>query len=70
MDEFSLEGHEYIELCNLLKTMGLCESGGLAKNVIAGGEVQVNGVVETRKRCKIKEDSIVEYLTSKIKVTK
>ena len=34
MEEFKLEGHEFIELNNLLKVTGLCESGGEAKTAI------------------------------------
>ena len=46
MDEFKLEGKRFIELHNLLKVMGLCDSGGLAKKVIAEGHVKVDGHVE------------------------
>ncbi|MFT6633623.1 MAG: ribosome-associated protein [Bacteriovoracaceae bacterium] len=68
MEEFELGKHEYIELCNLLKIMGFCESGGFAKNVIAQGEVTVDGEVETRKTCKIKTGKVVEYNAQKVKV--
>lgn len=52
--EFSLEDHPHIELCNLLKVTGLCSSGGEAKLRIAAGQVQVDGQLETRKRCKLR----------------
>lgn len=39
-----------IELCQFIKFGGLAESGGAAKQLVAEGGVQVNGVVETRKR--------------------
>lgn len=68
MEEFSLSGHEFIELNNLLKVMGLCESGGMAKSVIAEGRVRVDENVELRKRCKIREGRIVEYEGHKIAV--
>ena len=68
MEEFSLNSHEFIELNNLLKVMGLCESGGVAKSVIAEGHVKVDGNVELRKRCKIREGKIVEYEGHKIVV--
>lgn len=68
MEEFELAGQEYIPLCDLLKTMGLCETGGHAKIVIAEGEVKVDGVVELRKRCKIKAGQVIEYNSAKIKV--
>lgn len=61
MDEFSLEGREFIELNNLLKVKGLCASGGMAKVVIAEGLVNVDGKVEMRKRCKIRAGQVVEF---------
>ena len=61
MLEFELAGHEYIELHSLLKVTGLCESGGVAKLLIADGLVQVDGAVETRKRCKIRTGQIVDF---------
>lgn len=61
METFDLEGHEYIELCNLLKVTGLCESGGRAKTVISDGLVKVDGQVECRKRCKIRQGQRVEF---------
>ena len=39
-----------IELCQFIKFSGLAESGGAAKQMVASGEVRVNGEVETRKR--------------------
>lgn len=66
MEEFKLEGNEFIELNNLLKVMGLCESGGMAKAVIAEGRVKVDGNVELRKRCKIRKGQIVEFEGHKI----
>ncbi len=53
MNEFSLEGQPHIELCDLLKIMGFCPSGGTAKKLIADGNVMVDGKTEYRKRCKI-----------------
>ena len=41
---------EMIELHRLLKTTGLCDSGGMAKLLISEGLVQVDGQVELRKR--------------------
>jgi len=35
MIEFDLDGHDYIELHSLLKVTSLCESGGVAKLLIA-----------------------------------
>ena len=57
--EFELtEGHEHIALCDLLKLVGLCESGAAAKHLIAEGGVTVDGAIETRKRCKIRRGQI------------
>lgn len=50
---FELET-EYIELYKLLKVVSLCSSGGEAKHAIDSGLVNVNGVIETRRRCKIR----------------
>jgi ribosome-associated protein len=61
MEEFKLEGSEFIELHNLLKIKGLCESGGMAKAVIAAGLVTVDGNVELRKRCKIRSGQVVVF---------
>ena len=61
MIQFELDGHDYIELHSLLKVTGLCESGGVAKLLISDGLVQVNGAVETRKRCKIRMGQIVNF---------
>jgi ribosome-associated protein len=51
--EFVLSG-EYIELNNLLKLTGVCDSGGAGKALVASGAVIVDGQVETRKTCKIR----------------
>lgn len=61
MQIFQLGGTDYIELHNLLKTIGLCENGGVAKAVIADGLVTVDGMVELRKRCKIRSGQTVEF---------
>ena len=68
MNQFSLEGKDYIELHNLLKVIGLCGSGGEAKMLIADGLVKVDGVVETRKRCKIRAGQVAEFQGEKISV--
>lgn len=61
MIEFDLAGHDFIELHNLLKVTGLCESGGIAKLLVADGLVKVDGSIETRKRCKIRAGQHVEF---------
>ncbi|NTV11631.1 MAG: RNA-binding S4 domain-containing protein [Zoogloea sp.] len=46
---FPVEG-EFIQLDQLLKAAGLCDSGGEAKARVADGRVVVDGEVENRKR--------------------
>lgn len=58
---FLLEGHEFIELHNLLKITGLCHSGAMAKHVIADGLVEVDNHIELRKRCKIRTGQQVRF---------
>lgn len=66
MEEFNLGNNEFIELNNLLKVMGICDSGGIAKTLIAEGRVRVNGNVELRKRCKVRKGQLVEFEGHKI----
>ena len=68
MEIFHLEGKDYIELNNLLKITGLCESGGQAKQLISEGQVHVDGAVETRKRCKVRAGQSVEFAGQTIEV--
>lgn len=52
---------EYIQLDQLLKTTGFCHSGGYAHSEIEAGNVMVDGVVETRKRAKLRPGQQVSY---------
>jgi ribosome-associated protein len=54
-------GLEHIDLCDLMKIAEMSDSGGAAKHLIAEGLVKVDGVVETRKRCKIRKGQVVEF---------
>ena len=45
---------EFIKLQDLLKFAGAVETGGEAKLLIQGGEVKVNGEVETRRGRKLR----------------
>lgn len=56
--EFKLNG-EFIELNQLLKVVGVCDSGGAGKTLVAEGVVSVDGHVELRKTCKIRAGSVV-----------
>ena len=69
MQTFSLDGHPYITLDNLLKIEGWCESGAVAKQVIAAGMVKVDDKVETRKRCKITAGKTVIFESQQIEIT-
>lgn len=69
MAEFKLEEGEYIELHRLLKTTGLCDSGGIAKVLITQGCVLVDGQVELRRRCKIRQGQTVEFNSKAIVIT-
>ena len=67
--EFTLTG-EFVELHNLLKLMGLADSGGAAKARVAMGDVKVDGKVELRKTCKIRAGQTVSLDGSTIRVLK
>lgn len=56
--EFQLIG-EYVELNQLLKLVGVCDSGGAGKALVAQGVVAVDGQVELRKTCKVRAGSVV-----------
>ena len=68
MEEFELGEREFVELKNLLKIMGVYESGGEAMAAVAEGLVRLDGKVELRKRCKVRSGQIVESAGHKIKV--
>ena len=56
--EFSLKS-EFVELNQLLKLVGACDSGGAGKVLVAAGEVSVDGVGELRKTAKIRAGQVV-----------
>ncbi len=60
---------EFVELYKILKFEGLVDSGGMAKQIIADGQVIVNGEVETRKRKKIIAGDKIEFSGQSIDVT-
>lgn len=55
---FDLTG-EFVELNQLLKLSGLCDSGGAGKNLVATGVVSVDGKKELRKTAKIRDGQVV-----------
>jgi ribosome-associated protein len=60
---------EFVELNQLLKLSGLCDSGGAGKALVASGAVSVDGVVELRKTCKIRAGQVVRVGDAEIRVT-
>lgn len=56
--DFPLD-RDYVELNQLLKLVGLCDSGGAGKAMVASGAVTVDGAVELRKTCKIRAFQVV-----------
>ncbi len=57
-----------ITLGQALKAWNLAGSGGGAKVLVQGGEVRVNGVVETRRGRKLKEGDVVEVGDERLEV--
>ena len=53
------EGERTIQLDQFLKWQGLVGTGGQAKLLIQGGEVLVNGQVETRRSHKLHAGDVV-----------
>ncbi len=60
---------EYIELCNLLKAVGIADSGGQGKMMVADGLVKVDGELDLRKTAKIRANQLVEIGVQAIQVT-
>jgi ribosome-associated protein len=65
--EFELD-RDFVELNQLLKLTGLCDSGGAGKQLVASGAVRVDGVVELRKTCKIHPGQVVTLDDVEIRV--
>ncbi|HEY8085505.1 MAG TPA: RNA-binding S4 domain-containing protein [Methylophilaceae bacterium] len=65
--DFELKG-EFIELNQLLKLAGVCDSGGAGKHLVASGVVSVDGAVELRKTAKIRAGQVVILGDVEIKV--
>ena len=66
--EFQLRG-EFIELNQLLKLTGVCDSGGAGKALVAEGVVFVDGQVELRKTAKIRAGQVVSIRDVQINVS-
>ena len=67
--DFVLRG-EFITLDSLLKATGICDSGGVAKTIVAAGKVQVDGQVDLRKTAKIRAGQVVAVTGVRLRVLK
>lgn len=56
--EFELD-RDFVELNQLLKLVGVCDSGGAGKALVASGVVRVDGEIELRKTRKVQACSVV-----------
>lgn len=65
--DFELDG-DYVELNQLLKLVGLCDSGGQGKLIVASEVVFVDGQLELRKTCKIHAGQVVRVEDVEIRV--
>ena len=65
--EFAVVG-EYVELNQLLKLVGVVDSGGAGKALVASGAVSVDGKPELRKTCKIRPGQLVALGDVRIRV--
>jgi ribosome-associated protein len=59
---------EFVELNQLLKLAGVCDSGGAGKALVASGAVRVDNAVELRKTCKIRAGQVVQVGDVQIRV--
>ena len=59
---------EFVEVNQLLKLVGLCDSGGAGKQLVASGAVRVDGVIELRKTAKIRSGQTVSVGDLQIRV--
>jgi ribosome-associated protein len=57
--EFKITG-EFIELIQLLKAIGLAQTGGHAKIIVDEELVKRNGEIELRKRAKLVPGDVIE----------
>ena len=59
---------EFVEVNQLLKLVGLVDSGGAGKNMVASGAVSVDGKQELRKTAKIRSGQTVTVGDLQIRV--
>lgn len=63
------ENQEFITLIQLLKFVGIAQSGAMAQELVEDGLVKVNHQVDYRKRAKIRRGDIVEIDDEVIEVS-
>ena len=69
MDSIDFElDRDFVELNQLLKLAGLCDSGGAGKQLVASGVVFVDGQCEQRKTAKIRAGQRVRVGEVEIRV--
>ncbi|MEX0725194.1 MAG: RNA-binding S4 domain-containing protein [Planctomycetaceae bacterium] len=61
MSEEPRSERDALRLDQFLKLIGIAGSGGQAKLLIQGGEVLVNGELETRRRRKLVKGDVVQF---------
>ncbi len=66
--DFELD-RDFIELNQLLKLVGICDSGGAGKQLVASGAVAVDGQQELRKTAKIRAGQRVQVGDAEIVVS-
>jgi ribosome-associated protein len=59
---------DFVEVNQLLKLVGLVDSGGAGKNLVASGAVKVDGQPESRKTAKIRAGQVVSVGDVRISV--
>lgn len=67
MTKFKLEG-DFIPLIALLKATALVQSGGEAQTVVEDGLVKYNGIVDYRKRLKVRVGDKIDFMGRIIEV--
>ena len=65
--DFDLD-RDFVELNQLLKLAGICDSGGAGKQLVASGAVRVDGTTDLRKTAKIRAGQSVRIGEVEIRV--
>ena len=65
--DFDLD-RDFVELNQLLKLVGLADSGGAGKQLVASGVVTVDGEAELRKTAKIRAGQRVQVGDVEIRI--